>query len=109
MRALLRTVGATSWRNAAVEDVSAVLSIIIGGKAALPTAMIVECLAHAALHSHPGLEFVGLSNLKIFKGVRLGREERIELRALTEKANRAGGVFRVLTRLASESQPRCRR
>jgi acyl transferase domain-containing protein/NAD(P)-dependent dehydrogenase (short-subunit alcohol dehydrogenase family) len=78
-------------------------SHVIGGKAVLPTAMIVECLAHAALHHHPGLEFVGLSDLRVFKGVRLNRSDQIRLRGLAEKGVRSGGEFRVPTRLVSRA------
>jgi hypothetical protein len=68
--------------------------------------MMVECLVHAAMHHHPGLEFAGLSNLHVFKGVRIGRQERLTLRALTDKAVRDGGAFIVPTRLVSPGTER---
>jgi len=81
-------------------------SHVIGGKAVLPTAMMLECLAYAAMHAHPGLEFAGLSNLRVFKGVRLDRDEQVAVRVLTEKAVREGQEFRVPTRLVSEADAR---
>jgi acyl transferase domain-containing protein/NAD(P)-dependent dehydrogenase (short-subunit alcohol dehydrogenase family) len=81
-------------------------SHVIGGKAVLPTAMIVECLAHAALHHHPGLEFIGASKLHVFKGVRIGRQESINLRVLTDKAAREAGSFVVPSRLVSTDADR---
>ncbi len=81
-------------------------SHVLGGKAVLPTAMILEILAHAAMHHHPGLEFAGLSNLRIFKGVRLDWDERLVLRALTDKAVRQGSDFQIPTRLAGSADNR---
>jgi acyl transferase domain-containing protein/acyl carrier protein/NADP-dependent 3-hydroxy acid dehydrogenase YdfG len=93
--------GRCGWdRTLDVEGHRYLASHVIGGKAVLPTAMILECLAHAALHHHPGLEFVGVSGLRVFKGVRLTETERVRLRGLADKAVRSGTEFRVETRLA---------
>ncbi|MFO0916985.1 MAG: polyketide synthase dehydratase domain-containing protein [Planctomycetaceae bacterium] len=79
---------------------------VIGGKAVLPTAMILECLAHAALHHHPGLEFVQADNLRIFKGVRIGRTDQVALRVITEKARREQGTFHIPAVLVQKDQGR---
>jgi hypothetical protein len=63
--------------------------------------MIVEILAHAAAHHQPGLEFVGLDTLRIFKGVRLDHNAELRLRGMADKAIRRGQEFRVSTRLVS--------
>jgi len=73
-------------------------SHIINGKAVLPTAIITEWLAHAAMHSNPGLAFIGFNNLRIFKGVILdGGERKISARAA--KAVRKDGAFAVYCEL----------
>ncbi len=81
-------------------------SHVLGGKAVLPTAMIAECLTHAALHHHPGLEFVGLMNLRIFNGVRVEAQDRVTLRGMVEKAVRTDDAFRVPVRLLSAAHDR---
>ena len=45
------------------------------------------------------MDFIGLSNLRIFKGVRLDRDEEVPLRGMVDKAIRTGNEFRVPTRL----------
>src|SRR6185369_17077804 len=52
-----------------VEDFPFIRSHVIDGKAVLPMAMIVEWLAHGALHGNPGFRFHGFNNLRICKGV----------------------------------------
>ncbi|OQY28229.1 MAG: hypothetical protein B6244_07860 [Candidatus Cloacimonetes bacterium 4572_55] len=44
-------------------------SHVMNGKPVLPTAIIMEWLAHGALHNNPGFVFYGLNNLRILKGV----------------------------------------
>jgi hypothetical protein len=43
-------------------------SHVLDGKAVLPMAVIVEWLAHGALHGNPGLRFHGFNDLRICKG-----------------------------------------
>jgi hypothetical protein len=54
-------------------------SHVLDGRAVLPMAMIVEWLAHGALHAHPGLVFQGFNNLRILKGVRLDEDQSLLL------------------------------
>ncbi len=49
-------------------------SHVMNGKAVLPVAVIVEWMAHAALHANPGLAFRGLADFAVFKGVVLDSE-----------------------------------
>jgi acyl transferase domain-containing protein/NAD(P)-dependent dehydrogenase (short-subunit alcohol dehydrogenase family) len=73
-------------------------SHVINGKAVVPTALITEWLAHAALHENPGLLFHGFNNLKIFKGIILGEGAR-EITASAGKAARKDGLFTVAAEL----------
>src|SRR5690606_6780110 len=79
---------------------------VIGGKAVFPTAMMLECLGHAALHHHPGLELIRVEALRIFKGIRLSATDRVQLKVATEKAVREGRDFRIPVRLISVDQSR---
>jgi acyl carrier protein/NAD(P)-dependent dehydrogenase (short-subunit alcohol dehydrogenase family) len=75
-----------------VEDFPILNSHVINGKAVVPTALIAEWLAHAALHENPGLAFHGFDGLKIYKGVILS-EGRRELTLSAAKASRKDGFF----------------
>ncbi|WP_279384587.1 SDR family NAD(P)-dependent oxidoreductase [Geotalea toluenoxydans] len=55
--------------NLTVNDYPFLRSHVLDGKAVLPMAVIVEWLAHGALHGNPGLRFHGFNDLRICKGV----------------------------------------
>ena len=74
------------------EDFPILKSHVINGKAVVPTALITEWLAHAALHENPGLAFHGFNDLRIFKGVILS-DGRRELTASAAKAVKKDGHF----------------
>ncbi|MFH2202814.1 MAG: SDR family NAD(P)-dependent oxidoreductase [Elusimicrobiota bacterium] len=76
-------------------------SHVIDGRAVLPMALIVEWLAHGALHGNPGRVFHGFEELRIIKGVRLACGEKVNIRVLAGKAARADGVYRVPVELRS--------
>ena len=44
-------------------------SHVMGGRAVLPMAVILEWLSHGALHGQPGLVFRGFEDFRIMKGV----------------------------------------
>jgi acyl transferase domain-containing protein/acyl carrier protein/NAD(P)-dependent dehydrogenase (short-subunit alcohol dehydrogenase family) len=68
-------------------------SHVIGGKAVMPVAMILEWLAHGAIHRNPGLELEGFDDFRVFQGVRLDRHASVLLRVLVGKATRVDGRF----------------
>ncbi len=74
---------------------------VLGGKAVLPVALVTEMLAHGVMHRHPGLEFIGLDRLKIFKGIRLDRDEVVKLQVMIGRTTRAGGRFLIPAQLVS--------
>ncbi len=67
-------------------------SHVIGGKAVLPVAMMVEWMAHAALHNNPGLKFQGFNDLRVLSGVKLDADSSYTLELLTGKAIKSDGV-----------------
>ncbi|MFN3430711.1 MAG: SDR family NAD(P)-dependent oxidoreductase, partial [Candidatus Sericytochromatia bacterium] len=69
-------------------------SHVINGKAVLPAAVMVEWMAHGALHANPGLGFAGLEDFRVYKGVLLG-DVPYAIRVTTVAAGREGGLTRV--------------
>jgi hypothetical protein len=76
-------------------------SHVMDGKAVLPMAMIVEWLAHGALHGNPGLKFHGFDDLRVCKGVIFDREQPCTLRVLTGKAQKRDAFHHVPVELQS--------
>ncbi len=70
-------------------------SHVLDGRPVLPLAMILEWLAHGALHANPGFLFGGLSALRVLKGVVLPQGTSETLRVHAGKATRAGEVHEV--------------
>jgi hypothetical protein len=66
-------------------------SHVIDGKAVLPMAMIIEWMAHGAIHNNPGLKFHGFNDLRVLKGVILEQGEMYSLQITTGKAFKSGG------------------
>jgi NAD(P)-dependent dehydrogenase (short-subunit alcohol dehydrogenase family) len=70
----------------------------IGGHPVLPVAMMMEWLAHGALHDNPGLFLHGLSDLRLLKGVVLGDETQ-DLRVMISRPQRVNGHYEVAVEL----------
>ena len=74
---------------------------VLGGHAVLPMALIIEWLAHGAMHNHPGLRFTGFEQLRILKGVTLESGATLDLQIRAgEPAPASEGVHRVHVALA---------
>jgi NAD(P)-dependent dehydrogenase (short-subunit alcohol dehydrogenase family)/acyl carrier protein len=76
-------------------------SHVLDGRAVLPAAMMLEWLAHGALHGNPGLRFVGVDDLRVFKGVLLHPNESLRVRVCADKAQKRGDEFHVVAELCS--------
>ena len=76
-------------------------SHVLDGRAVLPAAMTLEWLAHGALHGNPGLRFVGVDDLRVFKGVLVKPNESLRVRICADKAQRRGDEFHVVAELCS--------
>ena len=76
-------------------------SHVLDGRAVLPAAMTLEWLAHGALHGNPGLRFVGVDDLRVFKGVRVRPNESLRVRICADKAQKRGDEFHVVAELCS--------
>jgi len=56
---------------------------VIDGRPVLPMAIMLEWLAHAALHENPGYQFHGCDDFRILHGVICDQPEPLQLRYLT--------------------------
>jgi NAD(P)-dependent dehydrogenase (short-subunit alcohol dehydrogenase family)/acyl carrier protein len=79
-------------------------SHVIDGKAVLPMAMVVEWLAHAALHGNPGLRFHGFNDLRICKGIIIDQSTPCTLQLLAGKADRQDSLYLVPVELVAHQQ-----
>jgi hypothetical protein len=68
-------------------------SHVLDGRPVLPTVLILEWLAHGALHQNPGLLFHGCNDLRILHGVILDSETAPRLRVDAGKAVKRDGFF----------------
>ena len=75
-----------------VEQYPFLKSHVIDGKAVLPMAIIIEWLAHGAIHNNPGLKFQGFNDLRVLKGVTLEPRQSVTLQVMTGKAIKGDGV-----------------
>ncbi len=71
----------------------------LGGKAVLPVAIILEWLAHGAIHGNPGLELRGFDDFRVYQGVRLGSHDLLHLKILCGKPIREEAYYKVPMRL----------
>jgi len=78
-------------RSISLEEVPVLGSHIMNGKAVLPVALIVEWLAHGAIHQSPGLVFKGLDDLCVYKGVILENGARLDLQIHAGALQESGG------------------
>ncbi len=75
-------------------------SHILDGKAVLPMAIIIEWLAHGAIHNNPGFKFQGFNDLRILKGVIIESEEVYNIQVMAGKAIKSNGCYIVPVELS---------
>ena len=83
-----------------IADYPFLQSHVIDGKAVLPVAVMLEWLAHGALHNNPGLKFQGINDLRVLKGVILDADETRNLQVMTGKAIKSDGLHMVPVELS---------
>ena len=86
-----------------VDDYPFIRSHVIDGKAVLPMAMIVEWLAHGALHGNPGFRFHGFNDLRICKGVIFDQSAPCTLHVLAGRAEKRDSLHYVPVELTSSA------
>ncbi len=91
-------------RTIATDTHEFMMSHVLDGHAVLPASMTLEWLAHGALHGNPGLRFVGVDDLSVFKGVLLQPNESLRVRICADKAQKRGDEFLVVAELCSDGR-----
>ena len=66
----------------------------LGGRPVVPFALITEWLAHSALHANPGLNLLGIDNLRLLKGIALDSGKKL-IRLMAGKAKKNGSTYEV--------------
>lgn len=85
-----------------VSDYPFLRSHVLDGKAVLPMAIIVEWLAHGALHGNPGFRFHGFNDLRICKGVVFENNTGFKLSVMAGRAEKRESFHLVPVELCSE-------
>ena len=62
-------------REIGVKQVPILKDHVLNGRAVVPLALIVEWMAHGAVHKNPGLRFHGFDDLRVLKGLTLDAGE----------------------------------
>ena len=86
-----------------VNDYPFIRSHVIDCKAVLPMAMIVEWLAHGALHGNPGFRFHGFNDLRICKGVTFEQTSPCTLHVMAGRSEKRDSLHYVPVELTSTS------
>jgi acyl carrier protein/NAD(P)-dependent dehydrogenase (short-subunit alcohol dehydrogenase family) len=83
-----------------IEQYPFLKSHVIDGKAVLPMAVMIEWMAHGAIHNNPGLRFHGFNDLRVLKGVALENGQTHTLQVMTGKSFKSDGVHVVPVELS---------
>ena len=86
-----------------VSDYPFLRSHVLDGKAVLPMAVIVEWLAHGALHGNPGFRFHGFNDLRICKGVVFEENTEFTLNVMAGRAVKRDSFHLVPVELISQA------
>ena len=73
-------------REVSIKTVPVLQSHVIKGHAVVPMALVLEWLADGAMHENPGLQFHGVDDLRIFKGLILDPHASIKIQILAGPA-----------------------
>ncbi len=88
-------------REIGVKQVPMLKDHVLNGRAVVPMALLVEWMAHGAVHKNPGLRFHGFDDLRVLKGLTLDATETRATQVLTGKATKNNGFFGVPVEIRS--------
>ena len=74
---------------------------VIGGKAVLPAALMIEWMVHGALHNSPGLQFIAMEEFQVHQGVKLAEQDELSLDICCAAPDMQGDTDRVVVELCS--------
>jgi NAD(P)-dependent dehydrogenase (short-subunit alcohol dehydrogenase family) len=90
-------------RELNVLELPVLQSHVLAGHTVVPLALIIEWLAHGALHGNPGLAFHGFDDLRLLKGIRLAEGQSYAAKVRAGKAARHGASYLVPVELQGTS------
>ncbi|WP_321531777.1 SDR family NAD(P)-dependent oxidoreductase [uncultured Desulfuromonas sp.] len=79
---------------------------VIDGMAVVPTALIIEWMAHGAMHNYPGMQFIGFDNLRIFKGIRLTADEEYDVELRNQQGRFEEDLLRIPMQIVAANSKR---
>jgi acyl carrier protein/NADP-dependent 3-hydroxy acid dehydrogenase YdfG len=88
--------------EASVAGIPVLEAHVLGGRAVVPAALLMEWMALAAVHLNPGLEVVGLDRFRVLKGVVLDATDTRRLRVAAQRLQLAGDAYVVPVSIVSE-------
>ncbi len=81
-------------------------SHVFNHKAVVPAALLIEWIAQAAMHHHPGMAFHGFDGFKVLKGVVLQPSQSVAIQLRTSEGTWRGDLFAVPVRVTSSGVKR---
>ena len=93
-------------REISVAALPCLASHVMNGRSVLPAALMIELLAHGAVHGNPGLVFHGFEDFKVLKGLVLEPQSAVSVSVLAESGQMRDSLFRVPVQLVSRAGDR---
>jgi hypothetical protein len=90
-------------REVSVKALPCLESHVFNGRAVLPAALMVEWLAQAALHGHPGMRFHGLDDFKVLKGVVLDAGQSVTVSLQVGTGKQQDNLYLLPVRMVSQA------
>src|SRR5262245_54959054 len=84
-----------------VDDYPVLVDHVLGGRPVLPTVLMLEWLAHAAVIQNPGLLFHGCDDLRVLQGLPVDAGRPVALKIGAAKATKRDGAFGAAAELRS--------
>jgi acyl transferase domain-containing protein/NAD(P)-dependent dehydrogenase (short-subunit alcohol dehydrogenase family) len=88
-------------REVSVEALPCLESHVLNGRPVLPAALMIEWLAHGAMHGNPGMTFHGLEDFRVLKGLVLDPRGKTTVSILAETGQVRDGLLRVPVQMVS--------
>ena len=90
-------------RDVSVRALPCLVSHVMNGRAVLPAALIIEWLAHGAMHGNPGLAFHGFNQFKVLKGLVLEGDSAAQVTVSTGTPQSRDGLLAVPVQFTSRN------
>ena len=88
-------------REVSVEALPCLESHVLNGRPVVPAVLMIEWLAHGAVHGNPGMAFHGFENFKVLKGLVLEPGSKTTVSVLAEAGQMRDGLLRVPVQMVS--------